>query len=138
MKPRKPKSKYASVMLVDDSEIDNFINHKMVEGCNFADNVYIHTSSKSALEFLKNLERAGNEASSMLPEFIFLDINMPMMDGFQFIEEFEKLDNDLRKNTKIVMLTTSINPADIDKAKQIKVVHRYINKPLSEKSLNIL
>ncbi|MBI2271488.1 MAG: response regulator [Bacteroidetes bacterium] len=138
MKQRKPKAKYSSVMLVDDSEIDNFINQKMVEGCNFAERVYIHTSSKSGLEFLRNLEQAGDGGTPLFPEIIFLDINMPMMDGFQFIEEFDKLNTALLGKTKIVMLTTSINPADIEKAKHLSSVHKYINKPLSQKSLDLL
>jgi two-component system LytT family response regulator len=72
-------------MLIDDSEIDNFINQKMIEGCNFAGNVYVHTSSKSALEFLKNFDRTGVFPKELSPEVIFLDINMPGRLGFDLM-----------------------------------------------------
>src|SRR4051812_41649035 len=104
-----PVPKYATAMLIDDSEVDNFINLKMIEASAFAEKTYVHTTAKSALEFLYNIQRTMDVPSTM-PQIIFLDINMPLMDGFQFITEFEKLPDDLRKNTKIVMLTTSINP----------------------------
>ena len=122
-------------MLVDDNEIDNFINCKMVEGTHFADQVYIHSSSKSAIEFLKNIEQAGPTAISLLPDIIFLDVNMPMMDGFGFVEEFNKLKCRQSAPMKIIMLTTSTNPADIDRAKRLGVIYKYLNKPLSEEEL---
>lgn len=135
MSVKKPNPRYSTVMLIDDSEIDNFINHKMIEGCNFAERTYIHTSSKSALEFLKNLERTGKIPKELIPEVIFLDINMPIMDGFQFIEEFEKLAKEFKSRTKIVMLTTSVNPSDIERSQKNKYIIKYINKPLTQEML---
>jgi CheY-like chemotaxis protein len=132
MSSKKPQPKYSTVMLIDDSEIDNFINHKMIEGCNFAERTYIHTSSKSALEFLKNLERTGKVPKELIPEIIFLDINMPIMDGFQFIEEFDKLAKEFKSRSKIVMLTTSVNPSDIERSQKNKYIIKYINKPLTQ------
>ncbi|NQY67021.1 MAG: response regulator [Flavobacteriales bacterium] len=118
-------------MLVDDNEVDNFINQKMIEGSNFADHVYIHTSSRSALEFLHNLERSSDVPESMIPGVIFLDINMPIMDGLQFLDEFEKLTDEFRKNTEVIMLTSSVNPKDLEKAQFNDRVKTYLNKPLS-------
>lgn len=138
MSKKKNKSRFNTVMLIDDNEIDNFINEKMIEGCNIAPRVYIHTSSKSALEFLHNLQRAKDIPEELIPEIIFLDINMPMMDGFQFIDEFEKMEKSITTHCKIVMLTTSINPADVERSKKYKNVIRYLNKPLTQESLDSL
>ena len=138
MTNKKPKAKYATVMLVDDSEIDNFINHKMIEGCNFADQVYMHTSSRSALEFLKNIERMETVPENIIPEIIFLDINMPIMDGFQFVEEFEKLGRQLTGVSKIVILTTSINPSDFEVSKKYRNIIKFINKPLTHNVLSTI
>lgn len=136
MAVKKPQSSYKNVMLIDDSEIDNFINQKMIEGCNFADNVYVHTSSKSALEFLKNFDRTGAFPKELLPGIIFLDINMPIMDGFQFADEFQKFGKELKDSIQIVFLTTSLNPQDQEKAMKTKGVLKYINKPLTRDHLN--
>jgi len=123
-------------MLVDDNVIDNFINQKMIESSHFAENIHIHSSGKSALEFLKNMERISDTSKRSTPELIFLDINMPMLDGFQFVEEFEKLDSKFIAGIKIIILTSSINPEDEAKSKIYSSVKGYIIKPLSQTALS--
>ncbi|PCJ86194.1 MAG: hypothetical protein COA57_06605 [Flavobacteriales bacterium] len=125
-------------MLVDDNEIDNFINQKMLEGTGFAEKVFTYTSGISALEFLKNLERKTNAMQDFVPDYIFLDINMPMMDGFQFLQEFEKLSSVITEKSKIAILTTSINPVDQKNSEKNAWVSIFVNKPLTEKILEDL
>lgn len=135
MSAKKQKAKYDIVMLVDDNDIDNFINERMINGCNFAETTYVNTSTRSAIEFLKNLSVNKALRKDHLPSIIFLDINMPILDGFQFIEEFEKLDPVLVKAINIVMLTSSINPSDIERSKKFPSVKGFIHKPLTEEAL---
>ena len=121
-------------MLIDDNEIDNLINQKMIEASSITENIYTHTGAKSAIEFLKNMEKM-DVADKVLPDVIFLDIDMPLMDGFQFLDEFANLTQVTRKKCRIIMLTSSINPQDFNRAKKYENVKLYLNKPLSHDSI---
>jgi CheY-like chemotaxis protein len=130
------ETRFKTIMLVDDNEIDNLINMKMLESCNVCQNILTHTSAKSAIEFLKNIEKiAGDEIEKFAPEVILLDIDMPVLDGFHFLDEFENLSDKIKNYSKIVMLTSSINPKDIAKSRKNKYVVRYINKPLNQETI---
>lgn len=129
-----PAKKFTTVMLIDDNEIDNLINQKMIEAASVTENIYTHTGAKSAIEFLRNMEKM-DMADKVLPDVIFLDIDMPLMDGFQFLDEFEKLSPTAKKKCKIVMLTSSINPQDFNRSKKYSNVKLYLNKPLSHESI---
>ncbi|HEY4653203.1 MAG TPA: response regulator [Cyclobacteriaceae bacterium] len=131
------EKKYRTVMLIDDNEIDNLINQKMIEAASITQNSYTHTGAKSAIEFLRNMEQL-DVAEKVLPDVIFLDIDMPLMDGFQFLDEFEKLSNTTKTKCKIVMLTSSINPQDFNRSKKYDNVKLYLNKPLSHDSIQQL
>ena len=126
---------YYAVMLIDDNEIDNWINQKLIEAANFAEHIYTHTGARSAIEFLKNLEKLDKETKNVMPEVIFLDIDMPLMDGFQFLEEFGKLSEETKKMCKVVMVTFSINLQDVYKSQKYSYVKKYLNKPLSQDNL---
>src|SRR5690349_5981337 len=113
MAPRK----YRAVMLIDDNEIDNLINQKMIEAASITENIYTHTGAKSAIEFLKNMEKL-DVAEQVLPDVIFLDIDMRLLHGLKILDEFEKLSNVAKKKCRIVMLTSSINPQDFTLSKK--------------------
>ena len=132
------ESRYFAVMLIDDNEIDNLINQKMIEASGITKHIFTHTGARSAIEFLKNIELLDDLAEKVLPDVIFLDIDMPLMDGFQFLDEFERMSNDTRSKCRIVMLTSSINPQDVNKSKKYDYVKKYINKPLSHQNLEKL
>ena len=121
-------------MLIDDNELDNFINKKLIESEGFAEKVLVHASAQSALGELKKISKD----SESLPEVIFLDIMMPHMDGFGFLEEFNKLLETVKGHCKIVMLSTSESFKDLNKANQDKNVYKFLNKPLNKAVLDAI
>lgn len=135
MKIKPPVTKHKSVMIIDDNDIDNFINERILKSSLFAENVYVHTSAKSALEFLKNLESVKNIPVEIIPDYLFLDLNMPIMDGFQFMEAFQKFSPEFQSNIKVVILTTSLNPSDVETSKKYKQPIKFLYKPLNEAML---
>jgi len=119
------------VMLVDDNDTDNFISKRIIEITNFAKVVIVKSSGKSALDYLE--ENKENDGS--LPEIIFLDINMPIVDGFVFLYEFEKFSDSVKDHCKVIILSSSDNKRDIDKIVNNDYVIKFITKPLTEASL---
>jgi len=123
-----------SILLVDDNEIDNFVNRKMIELANLTANTVSITSPVKALEYLKRLDKCEPHN---VPELIFLDVNMPYMNGFEFLAELEDI---ARQDgfPRVVLLSSSIDDRDIDRAKQFNSVLSFVNKPLTVDFLHSL
>ena len=119
------------VMLVDDNDTDNFISKRIIEITKFAKEVEIKNSGKSALEYLEQ----NKDNPERLPSLIFLDINMPIVDGFVFLYEFEKFSETVRDKCKVIILSSSDNKRDIDKIVNNDHVIKFITKPLTEGAL---
>lgn len=124
--------KCKSILLVDDDDISNFINQRVIAAANITEHIYI---TKNGLEALKYLRTQCNEKKELCPEVILLDVKMPVMDGFEFLEEFEMTEKHLAGSIKIILLTSSNNPSDIEQAKKYNI-SGYINKPLTSDKLN--
>jgi CheY-like chemotaxis protein len=135
IKRKEPIYKYQRAMLIDDNEMDNFINQKILEGVFFAKTIYVNTNGLSALEFLKNINSTKDLTENIMPEVIFIDINMPLMDGFQFTDELIKLTKGMKTKPKLVILTTSINVEDKNRAAKYGTKIKFISKPLTEENL---
>ena len=120
------------VMLVDDNDTDNFISKRIIEITKFAKRVEVKGSGKSALDYLKENQNIADN----LPNIIFLDINMPVVDGFVFLYEFEKFNELVRNKCKVIILSSSDNKRDIDKIVNNDHVIKFITKPLTEVALD--
>lgn len=119
------------VMLIDDNDTDNFISKRVIELNHFAKNVEVKNSGEGGLAYL---EEHQNEPD-LLPELIFLDINMPIVDGFVFLYELENFPERVREKCKVVILSSSDNKKDIDKIINNNHVIKFITKPLTDQAL---
>ena len=119
------------VLLVDDDGVTNFINHRLIKKLNLTTCIQSSMNGNEALRYIKDFSSQNDQHC---PELILLDINMPVLDGFEFLEEFEKLELKNRDKVKIIVLTTSTHQKDVMKiARDAKI--GYINKPLTEEKL---
>ena len=124
--------KYNKVILVDDNPMDNMVNGKLMQTTGFATTTSSFESGKETLEFLKKA------SADDIPEVIFLDIIMPNMDGFQFLEEFEKLGEAIISRCKVILLSTSDSFKDLNRANENKLVRKFLNKPLTPEILSAI
>lgn len=126
--------KMKSIVLIDDSKMDNYISEFIIKERDIVEKLNVFTSAIEALEYLVMIQTNHKN----FPEAIFLDINMPDMDGFGFLDEYSKFSEDLIKDSSVFMLTSSNDVNDISRALKYPVVKRYLVKPLSKDILNEL
>jgi response regulator RpfG family c-di-GMP phosphodiesterase len=117
--------KLSCIMLVDDNSDDNFFHEREIKKFDSKNIVITKNSATAALEYL----RSKTDPHS---DLIFLDINMPGMNGWEFLQEYNLLDKELQGQAIIIMLTTSENSDDIAKAKTWNFISDYITKPLTK------
>lgn len=130
-------NKINRVLFIDDDAANNFLNQMLVEDLGFAKNISFALNGQEALDILERCtDEAGEENS--FPELMFVDINMPVMDGFEFMEAFAKAEKWKNKSVMVCMLTTSLNPSDREKADNINAIQEFVPKPLTQEGLQDL
>jgi two-component system, NarL family, nitrate/nitrite response regulator NarL len=116
-------------ILVDDNDIDLFVQKRFVEINRFAKRVITYNSPVIAVSALMDADNTS------IPELIFLDLNMPEMDGFDFLESFKRFPQAVKDKTKVVVVTSSSSQADKERALSFDAVIHFMSKPLSDKDL---
>ena len=121
-----------TTVLIDDSDIDLFIQRRFLEVYNFSKNLVSYKSAEEALNALQKVN--GHEP----PDIIFLDLNMPNIDGFGFLDGFTKLPQKVVEKSKIVVLTSSNSQKDREQAFNCKNVISFVTKPLKQTDIEEL
>jgi CheY-like chemotaxis protein len=122
------------ILLVDDDETSNFISQSVIDKMSFAEHIHQAINGKEALDFL--LDQCTRELIDSCPQVVFLDINMPVMNGLEFLSEFSKHDQNFLHIPEIFILTSSNDPDDKAHTDQYAMVKGYISKPLTVEKLN--
>jgi len=119
-------------VVIDDSKLDCFIAEKMIQNTGRSESVRSFGAASDALDYIKNL-------SDERKTIVLVDIQMPLMNGFDFLEEFERnVPQEKRSNFIVNLLTSSINESDQIRAKAYKFVNRFLNKPLTKSALETM
>lgn len=121
------KNKLRNILLIDDSKADNFINSRIIKKADVTNNIVVTYGAREALNYLST----SVDGSFPNPEIIFLDINMPDMTGWDFLEEYRKLNENQKAGVVVCMLTTSYADDDREKALSYNILSDFSNKPLS-------
>ena len=121
-------SRTVSVLLVDDDEINNFISIKLIKKALLNTEIMACLNGKFAIDQLVEIQKKDPEK---LPDYILLDINMPIMNGWEFLDEYKRLNIDPLGKCKIFIISSSVFSNDINKARSYNLVTDFISKPLN-------
>ncbi|WP_273568361.1 response regulator [Maribacter halichondriae] len=123
--------KLNSTCIIDDDPIFIYGTKRIMNEIDFSENILVYNNGQDALDGLMALTAEGKD----LPSVIFLDLNMPIMNGWEFLEDYVKIPNPNREKVIIYILSSSVDPRDLERIKHYKVVNNYILKPISPKDL---
>ena len=132
-------NKLKGILLIDDNETINFLNHRLLSRMEITENIRVCVNGKYAIDFLRKMVQGDYDAadqSYFKPELILLDVNMPVLDRFEFLEIFQGFPPEFKAGVVIVMLSTSSHPQDTIRAQEFGA--SYLLKPLTTEKIKIL
>lgn len=125
-------SRFKSICIIDDDPICVFGIRKMIEQVNFFNDIKVYSNGLEAIQdFKKKLDE-----NFILPSTIFLDLNMPIMDGWDFLEDFKKIPLEDRKNVRIHIVSSSVDSRDFTRANGYKEVNNFFTKPITKENID--
>jgi CheY-like chemotaxis protein len=126
-------AKLPCVLLVDDDNTTNFLNQALLKRLDVAEHLLVALDGEQALN---QLRQHCDPPSSTCPVLILLDVNMPGMNGLEFLEAYQQLPLARQNSVVVVMLTTSLHPRDVQRVEQLGIVAGFVSKPLTADKIN--
>lgn len=120
--------------IIDDDPIFIYGTKRIMKEVDFSQEILVYNNGEEAIDGLTEISKLGEP----MPEVIFLDLNMPIMNGWEFLEEFEKLPNHNKQKTIIYIISSSVDPRDLERVKNYKQVNNYILKPITPNDLETI
>ena len=127
---------FQSILMIDDSDIDLFVQCRIIELAHVAEQVVTMNSPLRALEYLKSIQEGYSVNTK--PDLVLLDINMPFMSGFEFLEQLERVYGGQQAMPNVAILTSSMAREDIAKASGYQAIINFLHKPLTECALRAM
>ena len=122
--------KLKNILLIDDDELTNFVNKRILTKFDCTGFITVTNNGQEAIDYL-----TASADKDELPKLILLDINMPVMNGWEFLEEYKKLPDNKKADVVLMMLSTSLNPEDAIRAESMDEVMGFLSKPLTKESI---
>ena len=119
-----------TILLIDDDETTNYLNHRLLSRMQVAEDIRVVTNGEEALQYLGRA--FADDPEYPRPDLIFVDIKMSVMDGFEFLEEYQQLNDNDKSRIVMLMLTSSASFYDLEKLKKFPDVRQHYSKPLTE------
>ena len=124
-------NQHQHILLIDDNDVDNYLTERVITKTGFANKIDICNSGQEALDYIRR--RVNN--INALPDVIFLDLNMPIVDGFIFLFEWENFPIEVKEKCSVIVLSSMLDQVVIDKVSKNPFVNQFIPKPLSASAL---
>lgn len=127
-------NKIDTTCIIDDDPIFVYGTKRVMKEVDFTEKIVVYNNGQDAIDGLTETVNNGDN----IPPVVFLDLNMPIMNGWEFLEEFNKLPEEAISGVTIYIVSSSIDPRDLEKVKQFNVVNNYIVKPVTPKDLEAI
>lgn len=124
-----------TILFIDDDPITLMLCKMVISKSSFSKVIATATNGEEALQYFNKLKQADENTNLALPQLIFLDLNMPVMGGWEFLDSFSTAEYALYNNTKVIILSSTIDPADLEKSSKYPMVIDFLSKPISKEML---